>query len=249
MRKSFPLGSGAVHPDVPAGTRSGHRAPHVVDGAQPLGVPGLEDAVPVPQVPLGPGLDGGLLHHSVVVAVDLVPPGDGLAAPQGQVAVGQAQQAADVLLPLRPEGQQLQMGIGLLAGLHALGPPDFQLVADGTHGALAPAGHIGHAEHHRLGGVALLQVEVDQLLHLAVGQGTGEAGLGAVDEAGDHGVGAGSGSDLGPGHGGRGCGLAARGAVLLVPFQQPGTGPEGQGALGGHPAAELQVFAEFFRGR
>ena len=37
-----------VHPEVPPGPRQGHRAPDVPDVPQALGVPGFEDAVPVP---------------------------------------------------------------------------------------------------------------------------------------------------------------------------------------------------------
>ena len=210
-----------------------------MDGAQALGVPGLEDAVPVPEIPLGPGLYGGLLHHGIIVAVDLVPAGNGLAPAKGQLGVGNAQQAADVLLPLGAQGQQLEVCVGLFAGLHTLGPPDLQFVADGTHRPLAPAGHISHTEHNGLGCKGLLHIEVYQLFHFGVGQRAGKAGLGAVDEGGDHGVGSAGRCDLAPGHGGRGCGLLARGGVLLVPFQQTRTGPEGQGTLGGHLAAKL----------
>jgi trk system potassium uptake protein TrkH len=239
LEKIVSAGFGAVHPEVPAGTHPGHRAPHIVDGAQALGIPGLEDAVPVPEIPLGPGLYGGFLHHGIIVAVDLVPAGNGLAPAKGQLGVGNAKQAADVLLPLGAQGQQLEVCVGLFAGLHTLGPPDLQFVADGTHRPLAPAGHVGHAEHDSLGCKGLLHIEIHQFFHFGVGQRTGKAGLGAVDEGGDHGVGAAGRCDLAPGHGGRGCGLLARGGVLLVPFQQTCTGPEGQGTLGGHLAAEL----------
>lgn len=210
-----------------------------MDGAQALGIPGLEDAVPVPEIPLGSGLYGGLLHHGIIVAVDLVPAGNGLAPAKGQLGVGNAQQAADVLLPLGTQGQQLEVCVGLFAGLHTLGPPDLQFVADGTHRPLAPAGHVGHAEHNSLGCKGFLHIEIYQLFHFGVGQRAGKAGLGAVDEGGDHGVGSAGRCDLAPGHGGRGCGFLARGGVLLVPFQQTCTGPEGQGTLGGHLTAEL----------
>ena len=210
-----------------------------MDIAQPLGVPGLEDAVPVPQVALRPGLHSGLLHHGVIVAVDLIPPGDGFPPAEGELAVRDAQQGSNILLPGLAEGQQLEVGVGLFAGLYALGPPDFQLVEDGGHRPLAPAGHIGHAEHDGLGCKGLLHIEVYQLFHFGVGQRAGKAGLGAVDEGGDHGVGAAGRCDLAPGHGGRGCGLLARGGVLFIPFQQTRTGPEGQGTLGGHLTAEL----------
>ena len=218
-----------------------------MDVPQALGVPCLEDAVPVPQVPLRPGLHRCLLHHGVIVAVHLIPPGDGLPPAEGKLAVRNAQQRGDVLLPGLAEGQQLEVGVGLFAGLHSLGPPDLQLVEDGGHGPLAPAGHIGHAEHDRLGGIALLHIEVDQLFHFAVGQRAGKARLGAVDEAGDHGVGAACGGDLRPRHGGGGRRLCARGGVLVVALQQPRAGPEGEGALGRDAAAQLQVCAELVR--
>ena len=38
----------AVYPDIPACSGCGHRAAHIVDAAQPLGVPCFKDAVPVP---------------------------------------------------------------------------------------------------------------------------------------------------------------------------------------------------------
>ena len=110
--------------------------------------------------------------------------GNGLAPAKGQLGVGNAQQAADVLLAALAQGQQLQVGVGLLAGLHALGAPDFQLVQHRSHGALAPARHVGHAEHDRLGRVALLHIEIDQLFHLAVGQRAAKTGLRAVAQAG-----------------------------------------------------------------
>ena len=217
-----------------------------MDIAQPLGVPGLEDAVPVPQVTLRPGLHSGLLHHGIVVAVDLIPPGDGFPPAEGELAVRDAQQGSNILLPGLAEGQQLEVGVGLFAGLHALGPPDFQLVEDGGHRPLAPAGHIGHAEHDGLGGKALLHVEIDQLFHLAVGQRAGKAGLSAVDEARDHGVGAACGGDLRPGHGGRSRGLCSRRGVLVVALEKPRTGPEGEGAFGRDAAAQFKVGTNFF---
>ena len=217
-----------------------------MDIAQTLGVPGLEDAVPVPQVTLRPGLHSGLLHHGVIVAVDLIPPGDGFPPAEGKLAVRDAQQGSNILFPGLAEGQQLEVGVGLFAGLHALGPPDFQLVEDGGHRPLAPAGHIGHAEHDGLGGKALLHVEVDQLFHLAVGQRAGKAGLSAVDEARDHGVGAACGGDLRPGHGGRSRGLCSRRGVLVVALEKPRTGPEGEGAFGRDAAAQFKVGTNFF---
>ena len=48
-------------------------------------------------------------------------------------------------------------------------------------------------------------------------------------------------------HLGGGCGLLARGSVLLVPFQQAGTRPERKGALCRHPAAEFQVRTQLVR--
>ena len=240
MRKSFPLG--AVR-----STRMFRLAAHIVDGAQTFGIPGLEDAVPVPQVPLGAGLHSHFLHHGVIVAVDFIPAGNGFPSAQGELAVRDAQQSADILLPLGPEGQQFQVGIRLFAGLHALSPPDFQLVGHSGHSPLALAGHIGHAEHDGFRGKAILQIQVDDLFHLAVGQRPGKAGLCTVDEAGNHRVGAGSRGDLLPGHGGGGAGLLARGSVLLVPFQQAGTRPERKGALCRHPAAEFQVRTQLVR--
>ena len=56
--------------------------------------------------------------------------------------------------------------------------------------AAAGAGNVGGAQHHGLRRKALLHIKVDQLFHLPVGQRTGKAGLCAVDQAGDHGVGA-----------------------------------------------------------
>ena len=218
-----------------------------MDAAQTLGVPGFQDAVPVPQVPLGACLHSSFLYHGVIVAVHLVPAGNGLAAAQGELVGGDAQQAADVLFPAPAQGQQLEVGVGLLAGLHALGAPNLQLMHHGSHGALAAAGHIGHAQHHGLRRKTLLHIQVHQLFHLAVGQRAGKAGLGAVDQAGDHGVGAAGGGDLGPGHGGGGTGLGTRGRVFLVAFQQPGTGPEGQGTFGADAAAQLEVCADLVR--
>ena len=136
------------------------------------------------------------------------------------------------------------MGVGFLAGLDPFGPPHLQFMAQGPHGPLAPACQIGQAEHHYFGLVALLQIQGHQLFHLAVGQRPGKGGLGAVDEAGDHGVGAAGRRNLGPLHGGGGRLAAGGGGVLVVPFQQARAGPVGQGALGGHPAAELQIHAE-----
>ena len=139
------------------------------------------------------------------------------------------------------------MGVRLLAGLDPFGPPDLQLVVQGPHGPLALAGQVGQAEHDRLGLKALLQVEGHQFFHLAVGQGPGKGGLGAVDQAGDHGVGAAGRGDLGPAHGGGG-GLAAAGGRVLVPaLQQARPGPVGQGAFGADAAAQLQVGAELVR--
>ena len=138
------------------------------------------------------------------------------------------------------------MGVGLFAGLHALGPPDFQLVEDGGHRPLAPAGHIGHAEHDGFGGKARLYVEVDQLFHLTVGQRAGKAGLSAVDEARDHGVGAACGGDLRPGHGGRSRGFCSRRGVLVVALEKPCTGPEREGAFGREAAAQFEVGTNFF---
>ena len=164
--------------------------------------------------------------------------------PRGQGGGLGLQQAGHIGLPLFPQGQQFEVGVRLLAGLDAFGPPDFQLVAQSAHGPLALAGQVGQAEHDRLGLEALLQVERHQLFHLAVGQSPREGGLGAVDQAGDHGVGAGGRGDLGPAHGGGGGLAAAGGRVLVVAFQQAGPGPVGQGALGGDAAAQLQVGAE-----
>ena len=218
-----------------------------MDGAQALGVPRLEDAVPVPQIFLGTGLHGGFLHHGVIVAVDFVPPGDGLAPTQRQLAFRDLQQAADILLAALAQSQQLEVRVGLFAGLHALVAPDLQLVDHSGHGALVPAGHVGHAEHHGLGRVAVLHIEVHQPLHVAVGQRAGKAGLCTVDEAGDHGVGAAGGCDLGPCHGGRGTWLFAGGGVFLVAFQQTGTCPEGQRAFGTDAAAQFEVGADLVR--
>ena len=218
-----------------------------MDGAQALGVPGFQDAVPVPQVPLGACLHSSFLYHGVIVAVHLVPAGNGLAAAQGELVGGDAQQAADVLLPAPAQGQQLEVGVGLLAGLHALGAPDLQLMHHGSHGALAAAGHIGHAQHHGLRRKTLLHIQVHQFFHLAVGQRAGKAGLGAVDQAGDHGVGAAGGGDLGPGHGCGGAGFLARCGVLFVPLQQASARPEGEGALGADAAAQLEVGTDLVR--
>ena len=60
------------------------------------------------------------------------------------------------------------MGIGLLTGLHALSAPDLQLMGHSGHGALAPAGHIGYAEHHSLRRKALLHIQVHQLFEVDV---------------------------------------------------------------------------------
>ena len=139
------------------------------------------------------------------------------------------------------------MGIRLLTGLYALGAPDLQLVDDGRHGALAAAGSVGGAEHDRFRRVAFLYIQVDDLFHLIVGQRPGKAGLGTVDETGDHGVGAACRGDLGPGHGGRCTGLRTRGGVFFVAFQQPGTGPKGEGALRADAAAQSQVRADLVR--
>ena len=97
-----------------------------------------------------------------------------------------------------------------------------------------------------LGGKALLYVEVDQLFHLAVSQRAGKAGLSAVDEARDHGVGAACGGDLRPGHGGRSRGLCSRRGVLVVALEKPRTGPEGEGAFGRDAAAQFKVGTNFF---
>jgi len=102
------------------------------------------------------------------------------------------------------------------------------------------------AEHDGLGGKALLYVEVDQLFHLAVSQRAGKAGLSAVDEARDHGVGAACGGDLRPGHGGRSRGLCSRRGVLVVALEKPRTGPEGEGAFGRDAAAQFKVGTNFF---
>ena len=137
-----------------------------------------------------------------------------------------------------------QVGIGLLAGLHALSTPDLQLMGHGSHGALAPACHIGYAQHHGLGRKALLHIQVHQLFHLGMGQRTGKAGLSAVDQAGDHRVGAACSGDLCPPHGGRGTGLCARCGVFLVALQKPCTRPERQCALCADAAAQLKVGAD-----
>ena len=80
-----------------------------------------------------------------------------------------------------------------------------------------------------------------------MGQRTGKAGLCAVDQAGDHRVGAAGGGDLRPAHGGRGAGLCARRGVFLVAFQKPCTCPEGQRALSADAAAQLEVGADLVR--
>ena len=121
-------GGFAVHPDVPACACSSHRAAHIVHGAQALGVPCFEDAVPVPQVALGPGLHGSFLHHGIVVAINLVPACNGLAPAKGQLVSGMFQKAADILLAALAQCQQFEVGIGLLTGLHALGAPHLQLM-------------------------------------------------------------------------------------------------------------------------
>ena len=192
-------------------------------------------------------MHGRLLHHGVVVAVHLVPAGNGFPPAEGQLALCNAQQPADILFALGTKGQQLQMRVRLFAGLHALGAPDFQLVADRAHGPLALAGHIGHAEHDRLRREPVDDVQVDQLFHLAVGQRAGKPRLCAVDEAGDHRVGAGCRRDLSPRHWSRGARLFTGGRILLIALQQPGTGPEGQRALGGHLAAQFEVRADLLR--
>ena len=216
-------------------------------GAQALGVPCFEDTVPVPQVALGPGLHGSFLHHGIVVAVNLVPACNGLAPAKGQLAFRDVQKAADILLAALAQCQQFEVGIGLLTGLHALGAPHLQLMHYGGHGAAAGAGNVGGAQHHGLRRKALLHIKVDQLFHLPVGQRTGKAGLCAVDQAGDHGVGAAGRSDLGPGHGCGGAGFLARCSVLFVPLQQASARPEGEGALGADAAAQLEVGTDLVR--
>lgn len=81
-------------------------------------------------------------------------------------------------------------------------------------------------------------------VHLLVGQSPAKAGLPAVDQAGDHGVGAAGGSDLLPGHGGRCAGFQAGGGVFVVALQQTCACPEGEGAFGGDAAAQFQISAE-----
>ena len=115
------------------------------------------------------------------------------------------------------------------------------------HGALAPAGHISYAQHHGLGRKALLHIQVHQLFHLGMGQRTGKAGLPAVDQAGDHGVGAAGGGDLRPAHGGGSAGLCARRGVFFVALQKPRTCPERQSTLGADAAAQLEVGADLVR--
>ena len=78
-----------------------------MDAAQTLGVPCFQNAVPVPQIPLGAGLYGGFLHHGVIVAVHLVPARNGLAPAQRQLLGGDLQQAADVFLAALAQRQQL----------------------------------------------------------------------------------------------------------------------------------------------
>ena len=139
------------------------------------------------------------------------------------------------------------MGVCLFTGLHALGAPHLQLMHHSGYGAPAGAGNVSGAQHHGLGRKALLHIKVDQLFHFLEGQRAGKAGLRAVDEAGNHGVGAACGSNFGPCHRRRGAGLLARGSVFLVPFQQAGTRPERKGALCRHPAAEFQVRTQLVR--
>ena len=139
------------------------------------------------------------------------------------------------------------MGIGLLAGLPALGAPDLQFVGHSGHGTFAPAGYIGHAEHHSFRRKALLHIQVHQLFHFGVGQRTGKAGLPAVDQAGDHGVSAAGGGDLRPAHGGGSTGLCARRGVFLVALQKPCTCPESQRTFCTDAAAQLEVGADLVR--
>ena len=216
-------------------------------GAQSLGVPCLEDAVPVPQIALGPGLHGSFLHHGVIIAVNFVPSCNGLAPAQSQFVRSNVQQAADILLTALAQSQQLEVGVCLFTGLHALGAPHLQLMHHSGYGTPAGAGNVSGAQHHGLGRKALLHIKVDQLFHFLVGQRAGKPGLRAVDEAGDHGVGAACGSNFGPCHRRRGAGLLARCSVFFIALQQARTCPKGQRTFGADAAAQFEVGADLVR--